>query len=84
MTWYSHAGVFTTDLIVNKRDQRPFHQGHIDRLMTSLQERGFSNPLYVRPSANGRYELLADGVGTFVAAQQLGIEIIPVTIIHEE
>ena len=59
--------------------RRRFDKAALDRLAASLRERGVLQPVLVRPSDNGRYELIA-GERRWRAARLAGLTRLPVFI----
>jgi ParB family chromosome partitioning protein len=69
-----------TDIIPNpKQPRKLFAKESIDELAASIEEKGVLQPLIVRRFGGGKYELIA-GERRFRAAQQIGLNTVPVVI----
>jgi ParB family chromosome partitioning protein len=63
-----------------KNPRRDFRAEDLDELAQSLKSHGIVQPIVVRPSAGGRYEIIA-GERRWRAAQRAGLHDVPVTIL---
>ncbi len=59
--------------------RRHFNEDAIEELASSIRARGLLQPILVRPSGNGRYEIVA-GERRWRAAQRAGVHDVPVVI----
>jgi len=69
------------DRVVANRYQprKTFDQTSLQELMASIDANGIIQPLIVRPSSDGRFELIA-GERRYRAAQKLGLKAVPVVV----
>ena len=59
--------------------RRDLHEAHLDELAASIRERGLVQPLVVRPTGNGTYEIVA-GERRWRAAQRANLQDVPAVI----
>ena len=70
----------TSQLMVSPLNVRR-NVGDISELADSISEQGILEPLIVRPSSNGNYEVII-GSRRLAAATQIGLQVIPVVVQH--
>jgi ParB family chromosome partitioning protein len=63
-----------------RNPRREFREEDLEELAQSLKAHGIVQPIVVRPSANGRHEIIA-GERRWRAAQRAGLHDVPVTIL---